>query len=100
MLPRVPADLPILILKDPKEKNDDRAFRVRKQKVVDALVYLKANNEDYQDIIISQENADLFPDDDILQHLPQLNPKELHIPNSEPTAANDESAREHGLSLT
>ncbi|KAL8588029.1 hypothetical protein ACOMHN_065034 [Nucella lapillus] len=81
ILPRVPDELPFIVLKDPSEKIDDRSFRVRKQKLLDALLYLKSHNEDYRHIIISRENTDLYPEDDIIQSLLQFDPQEMKIPD-------------------
>ncbi|KAL8620113.1 hypothetical protein ACOMHN_066584 [Nucella lapillus] len=83
MVWRVPDELPFIVLKDPSEKIEDRSFRVRKQKLLDALLYLKSHNEDYRHIVISRENADLYPEDDIIQSLPQLDPQEMKIPDEE-----------------
>ncbi|KAL8597101.1 hypothetical protein ACOMHN_008174 [Nucella lapillus] len=99
ILPRVPDELPFIVLKDPSEKIEDRSFRVRKQKLLDALLYLKSHNEDYRHIVISRENANLYPEDDIIQSLPQLDPQEMKIPDEEPTAANDDSVREQASTV-
>ncbi|KAL8603445.1 hypothetical protein ACOMHN_053112 [Nucella lapillus] len=99
ILPRVPDELPYIVLKDPSEKIEDRSFRVRKQKLLDALLYLKSHNEDYRHIVISRENADLYPEDDIIQSLPQLDPQEIKIPDEEPTAGNEDSAREQASTV-
>ncbi|KAF8443786.1 hypothetical protein L210DRAFT_3313212, partial [Boletus edulis BED1] len=40
-------------------------FRVRRRVVYEALVWLKANNEIYQDIQISRERLETLPEDDI-----------------------------------
>ena len=98
-LPRRPDDLPFIILKDPRQINTDASFRVRRQKIVDALEYLKANNEDYSDIVISSPNAELYPEDDILQSLPQLNLDDFNIPEEAPTAENEESSRERASTV-
>ncbi|KAL8559940.1 hypothetical protein ACOMHN_016986 [Nucella lapillus] len=99
ILPRVPDELPFIVLKDPSEKIEDRSFRIRKQKLLDALLYLKSHNEDYRHIVISRENADLYPEDDIIQSLPQLDPQEMKIPDEESTAANEDSAREQASTV-
>ncbi|KAL8607825.1 hypothetical protein ACOMHN_005380 [Nucella lapillus] len=93
MVWRVPDELPFIVLKDPSEKIEDRSFHLRKQKLLDALLYLKSHNEHYRHIVISRENADLYPEDDIIQSLPQLDPQEMKSPDEEPTAANEDSAR-------
>ncbi|KAK3916820.1 hypothetical protein KUF71_025921 [Frankliniella fusca] len=45
-----------------KDSDGFRDFFIRKQKVLNALVWLKANNPFYYDIQISQDRIDLLPD--------------------------------------
>jgi len=90
-LPRLPRDLPIILIKGPNEMNVDQVFRVRREKIVAALEYLQANNEDYRHITISCENASHYPVDDILQELPAIDPSDWNIPDDEMTAANPDS---------
>ena len=56
--------------------NDSTAFRdfkVRRSKVSNALVWLKANNCYYADIIIDQEILQSLPENDfVAERLPQL----------------------------
>ena len=52
-LPRLPANLPFIIIKGPNERIQDQSFRVRRQALIDALVYLKNNNEDYRRALYS-----------------------------------------------
>jgi hypothetical protein len=40
------------------------------------------------------ENVNAYPVDGIVQDIPSLNPDELGIPPEQPTAVNEESARE------
>ena len=47
-LPRLPGNLPFIIIKGPNERIQDQMFRVRRQTLIDALVYLKQHNEDYR----------------------------------------------------
>jgi hypothetical protein len=65
-LPRLPENLPYIVIKGPNERLTDQMFRVQKHHFVEALVYLKANNEDYHHIVISQQNAKRYPADDIV----------------------------------
>ena len=44
------------------------------------LKYLKDNNEDYSHIEISAENALAYPENGILQDVPQVDPDEYNIP--------------------
>ena len=90
-LPRLPKDLPYFVIKGPNEKMTDQAFRVRRNFLIEALTWLHHNNPDYQHIVISQDNADHYPEDDILQDMPQIDPAALKIPKDAPTAANQES---------
>ena len=52
-LPRLPANLPFIIIKGPNERIQDQSFRVRRQSLINALVYLKNNNEDYRRALYS-----------------------------------------------
>ena len=61
-LPRSVADLPILIIRRAGTDNTYFDFHVRRDKILTALQWLKANNPCYRDITI---------DHDILQSLPQ-----------------------------
>ena len=98
-LPRLPNDLPYIVIKGPNEKITDQTFRVRRDFLIEALDWLKTHNPDYQYIFISQANADLYPEDDIVQDLPQLDPKELKIPKEAPSAANQESVFEEASTV-
>jgi len=49
-LPRLPANLPFIVIKGPNDRIVDQTFRVRRQALIDALVYLKAHNEDYRSV--------------------------------------------------
>ncbi len=75
-LPRHPSSLDVLLIRR-QSANDSTAFRdfiVRRGKVGNALVWLKANNRYYEDIIIDQEILQSLPENDsIAKLLPQLN---------------------------
>ena len=75
-LPRLPAELPYIILKNPLEPNADKNFEIRRDRIMDVLKYLQANSEDYRDIEIARHNAEHYPVDSIMQDLPQLKPEE------------------------
>jgi hypothetical protein len=53
ILPRLPENLLMIVLKTPTEANEDKSFRANRQHIMEALVYLKEKNEHYQDIEIS-----------------------------------------------
>jgi hypothetical protein len=94
ILPRLPGNLSMIVLKKPTEANEDKSFRANRQHIMEALVYLKEKNEHYRDIKISLENVNAYPVDGIVQDIPSLNPDKLGIPPMQPTAVNNESARE------
>lgn len=53
----------------PKAINFQNVLVVRRQKVYDALIWLKNNNNLYKDIDISKKNLDLLPENDVPQVL-------------------------------
>ncbi|KAK3916400.1 ATP-dependent DNA helicase [Frankliniella fusca] len=64
-LPMKLKDLPsILTVKFDNKVSNAHYFRVRAEKVVNALKWLKANNPWYADIEINEENVQLLPEDD------------------------------------
>ena len=58
VLPRLPKDLPILILETQGQRKLE--FKVRHQKLKAALIYLKHNNPAYADVQISEENLEEY----------------------------------------
>ena len=58
VLPRLPQDLPFIVLETDGKKPIE--FSVRPQVLREALEYLKANNEAYQHIVISNDNIDHY----------------------------------------
>ena len=59
ILPRLPKDLPFLILESASNGNT-LDFHVRPEKLLEALLWLKANNHLYKDVTISRENIDHY----------------------------------------
>ena len=53
-LPRLPMDLPFIPIKSPDEQLTDKMFQVNRAHIIEALQYLKAHNEDYAHIAISE----------------------------------------------
>jgi hypothetical protein len=82
ILPQLPGNLSMIVLKKPTEANEDKSFRAHRQNIMEALVYLKEKNEHYRDIEIILENVNVYPRDGIVQDIPSLNPDELGIPLS------------------
>ena len=60
-LPRVPEDIPIIVLKAPSKNNTEREFHCNRKNMLEALEYLKANNEDYKNIPITLTWTKSFP---------------------------------------
>ena len=90
-LPRLPSQLPFILLKGPNEGVRDKTFRVNRQNILEALQYLREHSEDYSGIDINMENLMQFPLDGYLDDLPQL---DVPMPQERPTAVNEESAME------
>ena len=58
VLPRLPKELPVLILEDPSQPR--YSFKIRHEPVRTWLTYLKNHNEAYKDIEISEENLETY----------------------------------------
>lgn len=64
VLPHLPKDIPIEIFSVKGENhNSDATFRVRRQKVTDALEWLCNNNPAYRVITIDHQRIDALPED-------------------------------------
>ena len=59
-LPRCPDNLGIIVIKAP---NQAVPLKANKHRLLNALKWLKANNEYYHDIVISEANIDQYPND-------------------------------------
>ena len=70
-LPRLPKDLPLLILKKKDQNNNVKQFNVKRERVHNVLKYLCQNNTAYiaNNIKIDQNNLEQLPLDDIPQDL-------------------------------
>ena len=79
-MPLPVASLPILIVKRRSAENTTAEFRVRRQKVLDALLRLKQNNKFYHDICIDHIYAANLPQDGIPSDLQQLETEEDSVP--------------------
>ena len=65
VLPNLLSEIPIVKIKQ-LNKEFCKIFRIRKQFVLNALLWLKNNNPVYQDIVIDYERVENLPDDKIL----------------------------------
>lgn len=73
ILPRVPADIPIILIKFRGNNEFSKEFKVRRQKVLDALLWLTGVNEQgepnnvvYKDVVIDYERVAKLPEEDFL----------------------------------
>jgi len=73
VFPRYPSDIPVIVFKFDGKDNKSRELKVRRQKVLDALLWLtgsddqgKQNNFLYKDVTIDQNRFDCLPKDDYL----------------------------------
>ncbi len=64
-LPRYPKDLAIIIVKIKGKDNTFKDVTVRKQKVHDALVWLKNNNPHYSELIINEHALNSLPENGV-----------------------------------
>ena len=66
ILPRAPKDLPVIVFvfKGSGEKNKN--IKVRRQKVLDALLWLKQNNPLYKSIEIDETRIESLPQEDYI----------------------------------
>ena len=64
-LPRYPRDLAVIIVKVNGIDNTFRDVTVRKQKVLNALLWLMNNNPHYNDITVNEDALQLLPDNGI-----------------------------------
>lgn len=62
--PRV-SELPLISIKRTGSNNTEAHFKVRRDKVFNALLWLKHNNRFYRDIVINYNNVSLLSDDGI-----------------------------------
>ena len=99
VLPRLPQDLPYVLLKHPDERITDKTFQVRRQYLMEALQFLVKNSEDYFNITVSMENCCAYPVDDIIQNLPQISTKDLKSPHEAPSTANPDSNIEYASTV-
>ena len=64
-LPRYPKDLAVIIVKVKGRDNTFKDVTVRKQKVHNALVWLRNNNPHYSELTINEDALDLLPEDGV-----------------------------------
>ena len=94
VLPRIPEELPVIVLKSPNETITDISFLVRGDKLIAALQFLKENNENYRHIQISTQNTSMYVEIGIVQFALQIDSSAHNIPQEEASAVNEESTGE------
>ena len=67
-LPYLPGDVPLVVRRSNRQEGGHYDFRVRRDKVRAALVWLRTNNRWYHDIDISPERMAQLPLDGNLEH--------------------------------
>ena len=87
------------MLKHPDERITDKTFQVRRQYLIEALQFLINNSEDYRHIIISKENCNLYPENDIIQNLPQIQSDNFKMPQEKPSTENPDSVIENASTV-
>lgn len=69
VLPQLPDEIPLLVRRSNHQGTKHYDFRVRRGKVRNALIWLKANHKWYRDITISNDQLSRLPLDDNLEDL-------------------------------
>ena len=64
-LPHYPKDLPVVIFKMKGKENSTRDVTVRRQKVLNALLYLIQYNPHYQDVVINENALMCLPENSV-----------------------------------
>ena len=75
-LPPNVTELPFLMIRRYGADNTHKDCRVRSQKVMQAITWLKKNNPYYSDIVIDEEALQRLPDDGVPDNLPSLDVEE------------------------
>jgi hypothetical protein len=81
VLPQLPVDMPLIVRRANLTEDKYYDFRVRRRKVEEALVWLKANNKWYQHVTISEERLSQLPMDDNLEHVFVRETTEVELPD-------------------
>lgn len=90
-------DLPILIVRRHGSENTHTDFRVRREKVLSALQWLKANNPCYKDITIDHDALQLLPEDGIPPELLTVDEQEEESSAQEDSANEDNGHDSHSF---
>ena len=93
-LPRTPAELDIVSIVAPGQSN--RLLHVRRDRIFQALTWLKVHNHLYKDITISQENLRNYAEDGIFEHIPSIvvEPQPFQMNQGPETMGEDEGGED------
>ncbi len=89
-LPPHVSELPLLSIKRTGSNNSEAYFKVHRDKVLNALLWLKHNNRFYHDIVINYDNISLLPADGIpddIRTLPAGTDSEISTEDSDDVAS-------------
>ena len=75
ILPRCPAELPVIVFTINGQDNESRDFQVRKQKVSDAVHWLIKHNPLYSHVTIDYQQIKKLPENGTLDHIPKVKNK-------------------------
>jgi len=81
ILPQLPVDMPLIVRRANLTEDKHYDFRVRRRKIEEALVWLKANNKWYRNVTISEERLSQLPMDDNLEHVFVRETTQLELPD-------------------
>ena len=90
ILPNIVADIPVIIFTAKGCNNEDVNFKVRRERVFQALVWLKNNNPYYRNIIIDEQRVADLPVDNIIKVDKELDLEASEtLPDTGPTDDNE-----------
>ena len=78
-LPRYPKDLPVIIVKVKGKENTFKDVNVRRQKVLDSLLWLKRNNPQYKNVEIDSQALNAQQTFGLLRQMMMLLVKQLKM---------------------
>jgi hypothetical protein len=89
-LPCSVSDLPILVIRRHGAENTHTDFRVRRERILSALKWLKLNNPCYKDITIDHDALQLLPEDGIPPELLTVDEEEDQVEHSHQSDTSEE----------
>ena len=95
-LPRTKSNLGMVVVRQTRTSGKVNDFRVRRQRVLEALVNLKRNNKYYENIEIDSEALEALPEDGELEdlHVIRADNDDASFEDISPVGANADEAKE------